>query len=161
MHADLPADALSALLYTYSNSILVIADAALTAAIASRKLSLQSRYLVSVSFKRSRTTIRHASEGTCRAILGEVLSLGDISPELFVQSANHESELPGDPPPRRCFLPPVAPPVPAPPPAPPLPPPVTLSKPSVEARPPLPSVPFRVDIVPPPFFREPSNALLR
>jgi hypothetical protein len=161
MDADLEADALSALLYSYSNGVLTIADSALCAAIASRKIPLQSRYQVAISFKGASVVVRHGCERTCAALLRDVLSVRAVSPEAFVAGAGPESALPGAPAPRRCFRAPAAPRVPPAPPDALLPAPVTLASPPGQPRAPAPPAPFGIATDPPNFFREQANGLLR
>jgi hypothetical protein len=151
--------ALSALPYSYSNGVLTVIDDQASSHIALRKLTLQSRYSVSVSFHRNRVTLKYGSVSTYCSILRDVLSLPALPTDHFLYYSKPAFDPISSP--RPCFALPTAPSVDA----------VSpdrvpamrrfLSRPPSRYRPFQSRVGFHISSRPPPFFRELSNTLLK
>jgi hypothetical protein len=150
--------ALARVSYSFSGSTLTLHDASSIDRLKLLKLDLQSRYSVSISFKKSSATIRQGCESSYCSLLGELIGCSAISPDVF---ASHATALPQSAPPKLCFPPPRPPPVPSPSHDSPPQPATVLSQPPAAYRNRVPRVDPRIPREPPRVCSDACNPLLR
>jgi hypothetical protein len=150
--------ALARISYSFSDSTLTIHDQSSVERLKSLKMDVQSRYSVAISFKKLSAAIRHGSESSYCAILGELIGCAGLSQDIFV---SHATAPPQGTALALCFPPPQRPPVPPPLPDSPPQPATVISRPRAAYRNPIPRVDPHIPREPPRVCPDACNPLLR